>query len=182
MCIRDSISIDNVNLSEGDAGITDFVFTVSVNGGGTANGDIGFTVNTETTNTTATPGDDYVAIVGGSGSILSGEKNTSITVQVNGDTAIEPNENFRVRLSAITNATATDNLGIGTITNDDVAGINVNTTTGITTEAGGTADFVFTLTSEPTANVTIPINGYDATETSGPASPSAKTLLLILIC
>ncbi len=59
-----------------------------------------------------------------------------------------------------------------TVTNidDDVAGVNVDVTTGTTTEAGGTADFLFTLTSEPTADVTIPINGYDATEMSGPTS------------
>ncbi|WP_298473543.1 gliding motility-associated C-terminal domain-containing protein [uncultured Maribacter sp.] len=57
-----------------------------------------------------------------------------------------------------------------TNTDDDVAGVNISTLAGTTTEAGGTADFVFTLTSQPTANVSININGYDVTETSGPTS------------
>ena len=53
---------------------------------------------------------------------------------------------------------------------NDVAAINIDTLTGVTTEDGGTTEFVFTLTSEPTADVIVPINAYDASETSGPSS------------
>ncbi len=44
----------------------------------------------------------------------------TVTVQVNGDTTVEPNETFNVNLSSATgNATITDTQGVGTIVNDD---------------------------------------------------------------
>lgn len=52
-----------------------------------------------------------------------------------------------------------------TNTDDDVAGIQVAPTSGLTTsEDGGTADFSVVLTSEPTANVTIGLSSSDTTE------------------
>ncbi len=73
-----------------------------------------------------------------------------------------------VNYDALT-GTDVSNLDI-TNTDDDVVGIVVTPTSGTTTEAGGTATFTFTLTSEPLDEVTIPINNYDATEGTGPAS------------
>ena len=59
-----------------------------------------------------------------------------------------------------------------TNTDDDVAGVTVNPTSGLTTtEAGGTATFTVVLNSQPTANVTIGLSSSDVTEgTVGPAS------------
>src|SRR6185436_2349118 len=52
-----------------------------------------------------------------------------------------------------------------TNTDNDVAGIQVTPTAGLTTtEAGGTASFTVVLKSRPTANVTIPVASSDATE------------------
>ena len=46
-----------------------------------------------------------------------------MTVQVKGDTDVEPNETFKVNLSDATgNATIVDGQGVGTITNDDAVG------------------------------------------------------------
>ena len=58
-------------------------------------------------------------IVGGSGVINVGEASTEVIVTVNGDTDIEPNETFRVIISGAVNATISDTVGRGTITNDD---------------------------------------------------------------
>ena len=44
-----------------------------------------------------------------------------MTVTVNGDAKVEPNETFFVNLTGPTNATILDGQGIGTITNDDGA-------------------------------------------------------------
>ena len=44
-----------------------------------------------------------------------------ITVLVNGDATVEPNEAFTVNLSGAVNATISDADGTGTITNDDIA-------------------------------------------------------------
>src|SRR5436853_635157 len=42
---------------------------------------------------------------------------------------------------------------------DDIAGITVTPTAGlVTTEAGGTASFTVVLTSQPTADVTVPLD------------------------
>ena len=52
-----------------------------------------------------------------------GDTTKTVTVQVNGDTAVEPNETFFVNLSNATgNATIADDQGVGTIVNDDHAG------------------------------------------------------------
>jgi hypothetical protein len=61
-----------------------------------------------------------------------------------------------------------------TVTNldNDQAGIVVSPTSGlVTTEAGGTASFTIRLTSQPTADVTIPVSSNDTTE--GTVSPAS---------
>ncbi len=65
-----------------------------------------------------------------------------------------------------------------TNTDDDVAGITVNPTAGLTTtEAGGTATFTVVLNSQPTANVTIGLSSSDLTEgTVAPASVTFSTV------
>ncbi len=103
---------------------------------------------------------------------LNGETQT-ITVAIVDDLIDEDNnEDFTVQLGTPTNGVGLAGGGDarGRIVDNDVAGVNVSPTTGTTTEAGGTATFTFTLTSEPTADVTISIDQYDATETSGASS------------
>ncbi|MBT6435376.1 MAG: hypothetical protein HOK28_19930 [Deltaproteobacteria bacterium] len=54
-----------------------------------------------------------------------------------------------------------------TVTNDDIAGIEIMPTVGLeTSEAGGTADFTVVLTSEPLQNVSVGFESSDATEGS----------------
>src|SRR5207248_2595572 len=79
---------------------------------------------------------------------------------------------FTVNLSLPTNATIADGQGLGSVLNNDTAGITVNPTSGlVTTEAGGTASFTVILNSQPTASVTISLSSSDTTEgTLAPAS------------
>jgi uncharacterized repeat protein (TIGR01451 family) len=115
-----SLSINDVTQAEGDAGTTNFNFTVSLSSPAQAGG-VSFTVNTaDGTTNPATAGSDYVAIVNGAGSIPQGSSSTQVTVQVNGDTTVEPNETFFVNITGVTGAGVTDAQGLGTITNDDV--------------------------------------------------------------
>jgi hypothetical protein len=59
-------------------------------------------------------------------------------------------------------------------TDDDAAGVTVTPTAGLsTTEAGGTATFEVVLTSEPTADVTVPVSSSNAHE--GMADVTALT-------
>ncbi len=60
----------------------------------------------------ATPGTDYVA-ASGTVTFAPGETSTSVTVLVNGDTTVEPNEYFVVSLTDPTNAQIGGFLGLG---------------------------------------------------------------------
>src|SRR5213075_792023 len=52
-----------------------------------------------------------------------------------------------------------------TNTDNDTAGVTVSPTSGLTTtEAGGTTTFTIVLTSQPTANVTVPISSGNTAE------------------
>src|SRR5262249_59983058 len=53
---------------------------------------------------------------------------------------------------------------------NDVAGISVSAISGNTTEAGGQASFSVVLTSQPTADVTIPVSSSNPAEGTVPVS------------
>ncbi|MEF9977934.1 MAG: Calx-beta domain-containing protein [Thermomonas sp.] len=111
------LSINDVTLTEGNAGTTTFTFTVSLSAPAPA---AGVTVNYATSSDSATSGVDFTA-TSGTATIASGGTSTTISVLVNGDTDLEINETFLVTLSnPSANATISDASGTGTITNDDI--------------------------------------------------------------
>jgi hypothetical protein len=113
-----SLSIDDVSVTEGNAGTTIATFTVTLSpiSGQTV------TVDFATADGTATTADnDYVA-TSGTLTFTPGTATQPIPVTVNGDTNLEPDETFLVNLSNPVNATITDGQGVGTILNDDVPG------------------------------------------------------------
>ncbi len=109
-----AISINNVSVTEGTAGTVDMTFTVSLSTAATG----ALSVDWTTANGTATAGEDYVA-ASGTVNFTTGQTSQPLTVQVNGDTAIEPNETFTVNLANPVGATLADSEGVGTIVNDD---------------------------------------------------------------
>lgn len=126
----------------------------------------------------ATSGSDYIALTN-SVAIPNGFDNAIITITpIDDDIDEGVSEDVEITLVAglgysvglVDNATVL-------IEDNDTAGIlvdglasNAGPATGTTTEAGGTATFTFTLTSEPLDDVVIPLTSYIPTETSGPAS------------
>jgi uncharacterized protein YjdB len=103
-----------VTVNEGDSGLTNAVFTVTLSPASTNP----VTVNFATADLTANAGSDYISTSG----LLTfnpGVTSQTITVAVNGDTLPESTEAFFVNLSSPTNATLTRTSGIGKITNDD---------------------------------------------------------------
>lgn len=110
------LSIGNVTQPEGNSGTSTFAFVVSLDQ--TSDSEVTFTINTQD-NSATTADNDYVAVIGGSGSISAGLLGTTVNVTVHGDTNVEPNETFFVTLSSIVGAVAGSTQGIGTITNDD---------------------------------------------------------------
>jgi len=110
-----SLSIDDVSLNEGNGGQTIFTFTVSLS---PVSGSP-VTVDWHTEDGSAVSGFDYVS---GSGTLNFGPGVGSQPIQilVNGDTVLEPDENFVVQLTNASGAALGDHAGFGTLLNDDV--------------------------------------------------------------
>ena len=107
------LTINDVSLTEGNAGTKIFTFTVKKPTG------IAVTFDYATSNGSATAGSDYVA-ASGTKTIAAGATSTTISVTVNGDTKIETDETFIVTISTATAGfTIINDSGIGTIRNDD---------------------------------------------------------------
>ncbi|MCG3200065.1 MAG: hypothetical protein GHCLOJNM_04594 [bacterium] len=159
-----TLAINSVQVTEGDSGTVDAVFTVTLSG--PINRIV--TVNYATANGTATAGVDYVATSGTLSFPAGSTAPQSITVQVNGDTDVEPNETFFVDLTAPVNATIATARGTGTIVNDDsqsllITPANLSLLTGesviVTVSlpaAAGAGGQVVDLSSNDPAVVTVP--------------------------
>jgi hypothetical protein len=110
------LSIDDVSLAEGDAGKTDFSFTVTRTDNSEA-----ISVDFATAENTATITDsDYVPISGTVNFAAGGNLSQHIIIQVDGDTRVESDETFFVNLTNASEvAVIADSHGVGTIQNDD---------------------------------------------------------------
>ena len=96
------LSIGNVTLTEGNSGTTTFNFTVSIS----ATNTLATSVSFATADGTATAASgDYVATSGTLTWNPGDNAAKTISVTVNGDTTVEPDETFYVNLSSPANAT-----------------------------------------------------------------------------
>ena len=109
-----TISINDVSVTEGQTGMANAVFNVTLSG---ASGST-ITVNFASAAGTATAGTDYVT-TSGSLSFAPGVTAQTITVPVVGEQANELDEQYVVNLTSPVNATIADAQGAGTILNDD---------------------------------------------------------------
>jgi uncharacterized protein len=116
------LAVNDSSAFEGDSGTStmSFTFGLSQPAGGS-----GVSITYATADGTATAGSDYIANIGTT-TIAAGATSTTIAITINGDTAVEPNETFFVRISAATGATISDNEGLGTLQNDDVSIVAIN--------------------------------------------------------
>jgi hypothetical protein len=111
-------SIGDTSVVEGNVGVIDAFFTVTLSGSSGSP----VTVNFATADGTATvAGADYIPRSG----VLTfapGQLVAGITVTVVGDVTVEPDETFFVNLSSLSGGgVITDGQGTGTVVNDDVA-------------------------------------------------------------
>ena len=117
-----SIAAANASLNEGNSGSTAFTFTVTRTGNTTGASTAAFAVTGSGANPAAAADFTGGVLPTGTVSFAAGETSKTITVNVAGDSTVEPGENFTVALSnpsagtTIGTATAT-----GTILNDDTA-------------------------------------------------------------
>jgi disulfide oxidoreductase YuzD len=111
-----TISIEDVSVTEGNSGTTSsMVFTVTLSNPSY----LTVSVTYSTTNGTAVAPGDYTAVSTTTLTFSPGQTTRTITITVNGDSAVEPNEVFYVNLANPTHATISDAQGAGTILNDD---------------------------------------------------------------
>ena len=163
------ISLGDVTTAEGNAGQTAFRFTVSLDTPQSAP----VTVDFATANGTATAPTDYAA-ASGTVTFAPGETAKTVTVQVNGDNSVEPDEMFTLNLAnAVGNATIADAQGVGTIVNDDQvvivppSRISINDVTMAEGNAGQTAfRFTVSLDTPQPAPVTVDFTTANGTATA----------------
>ncbi|MBM81981.1 MAG: hypothetical protein CMJ78_15530, partial [Planctomycetaceae bacterium] len=170
------LTIADVQLVEGLNGAVDFVFSVvSLTPSVQA-----VSVDFSTTEGTAMEGSDFLA-TNGTLTFAPGEVSKTITVTVNGDAVIEPDETFFVNLSNATNATILRDQATGTIINDDTE-IMVNDVSMIETDSGNTIfSFDVTLAQSITSEVTVDfetVNGNEIQEVAFTGSPTGGTFQL----
>jgi disulfide oxidoreductase YuzD len=155
------ITVNDVSVAEGNADTSTLSFTVSLNHSSA----LTVTADYTAADNTATAGTDYAA-AGGTLSFAPGETSKTISVTISGDVGYEPNESFYINLSNPTNATISDNQGIGTITNDDAEPmVTLSVDSGTIAEDGG-ATATATLSAVSSSEVTVWL-AYSGTATHG---------------
>ncbi|KMO39732.1 5'-nucleotidase [Methylobacterium variabile] len=119
-----TLSIDDVQATEGDSGTRQLTFTVSLSAAAPAGG---VTFDIATADGSATAGSDYTARSLTRQTIAAGQTSATFAVDVAGDTVVEPTETFTVTVANVSGATVAKGQGTGTILNDD-AGTRINGT------------------------------------------------------
>ncbi|MBI3967569.1 MAG: hypothetical protein HY329_18180, partial [Chloroflexi bacterium] len=173
-----TLSINNAQVTEGDASSTNAVFTVTLSKTPPAQ----VTVSYATGGGTATAGGscgsvDYITTTG----TLTFTANTTsltqtISVPVCGDTAIESNETFNLTLSSASGAQLGTSQGTGTITDDDTPTISIDDVSVVEGDTGTTnAAFTVTLSRAHTSQaVTVDYTTAAGTADQGNSSCSGN--------
>ena len=168
-----SVSISDVAVTEGNAGTTAAVFTVSLSepSGGVV------TVGYATADGTATIADNDYTAASGTVVFPPGVTTRPITILVNGDTKFEPNETFFVNLGSPVNATISDGQGVGTITNDDSPpAVSIGDATVLEGNSGTVpATFTASLSSASTQTITVTFATADGTTNPATAGSDYTT-------
>ena len=114
-----SLAVNDASVTEGDAGLTDLTFTVSLSAAATAAVDVHYS----TQNGTAQAGSDFTGVDSELLTFAPGETSKLVTIHVAGDTMHELDETLSIVLFDATNAVIFDGTGAGTIRNDDAVPI-----------------------------------------------------------
>jgi hypothetical protein len=159
-----SLRVNNVTVTEVNTGSTvNATFTVTLSAASAQS----VSVNYSTSDTTALAGQDYTA-VSGTLTLPPGTTTQTIVVPVAGDVLDEASETYAVNLSVPVNATIADNLGVGTITdNDPTPSLVINNVTVTETDAGTNAIFTVTLSAASGRVVTVNYTTANSSATAG---------------
>jgi hypothetical protein len=113
--VRPTVSIQDVQQTEGNSGQTPFVFQVNLSAASPEE----IRVDYATSDGTATVADNDYTAAAGTLVFLPGETAKTVTVLVTGDTRVEPDEQFSLQLQNLRNVQAGRTSAAGMIINDD---------------------------------------------------------------
>ena len=164
-----ALTISDVTVTEGDAGIVTAALPVTLSPAST----VPVTVTYETQDGSATADGDYVA-ARGTVTFAPGETSQTVQIEVKGDPWAEPNEMLTVALSAPVNATLEKGQGSVTIFNDDAFTLTATGLADVTMTSGAAPAIVdvgaaFADPEHPAAVLT-----YTVSENTNPALVTAQ--------
>jgi Calx-beta domain len=156
-----SLTVNDVTVTEGDAGTKNAVFTVMLS----ASSADPITVDFATADGSATMPDDY-ASTSGTLSFAPGELSKQVSVAVVGDTLDEPHETYTLNLSNPLGATIADARGAGTILdNDPLVSLSVDDVSA--SEGSGQASFHVSLSGASGKVITVAYATTDGSALAG---------------
>ena len=164
-----TLSINNVSIAEGNTGTQIINFLVTLSAASTQT----VTVQYATANGTANAGDDFVDKTG-TLTFAPGITSKSVAITINGDTTVEPDEDFTINLTAPTNAAIADAQGLGSIINDDGGTLQFSTSVFTVSEAGALATISVTRANGSSGAVSVSYATSNGTA-SAPGDYTAKT-------
>ncbi|MEO1246843.1 MAG: Calx-beta domain-containing protein [Pseudomonadota bacterium] len=170
------LSIAAVSLIEGDAGVTSMDFEITLDLPGL--GDI--SVDYAASDAAAVTGDDYTAVTG-TATIAEGDVAAGFSIDIIGDTNVEPDELFVVNLlNASPNARIAVDEATGLIVNDDFPKVSLGPA-GITEADSDTRTLALPifLDAPATEELTVTYTTGDVTAVAGEDYAAARTTLTI---
>ncbi|MFB2897894.1 beta strand repeat-containing protein, partial [Aerosakkonemataceae cyanobacterium BLCC-F50] len=162
-----TIAISDVTQNEGNSGTTNFNFAVTLSNPSYQT----VSVNYATADGISVAGKDYNSASG----VLTfnpGETTKNITVTVNGNTLVETNKNFFLKLNNASNGTIANNQAVGTILNDD------NTPVGNSISKSGDEDTTISFTAVDFTSKFSNANGASLSKIKVTTLPTNGTLQL----
>jgi hypothetical protein len=158
-----SFSIADAQLIEGNTGLSNMLFTVTLTG---TPPDVA-TVQYQTTDASASFGADLLRTAAGTLSFNPGETVKVISIPIVGDLNVEPDEVFHVSLFNPVNATIARGDALGTILNDDGGGSIIASDVRVAEGNSGTTNAVITLTASTPFTGEVDFFTVDGTAKSG---------------
>ncbi|MET0647682.1 MAG: Calx-beta domain-containing protein [Pyrinomonadaceae bacterium] len=116
-----ALSVGDVSADEGQSGLTNFVFTVTLSAASPQAVSVRYTTVPGTAVSNTFPF-DFQGVTSGFLLIPAGATSGTFTIRVVGDLLVEPDETFTINLSNPTDATVADGQALATIRNDDGPG------------------------------------------------------------
>ncbi len=175
---RPTVSLSSVSLAEGENGTRPLAFTVTLSASTSEDVSVDFATADPAIGNAATAGSDYQP-ASGTLTIPGGSTSATVVVRIVGDTEVEADETFLLKLSNPVNATLAASEAIGTILNDDMPSVlpEITTFPAAANEGdSGNQTLVFTLSLSVSASedVRVDFATEDATATAGSDYQSAS--------